>query len=90
MLHTTAERKTSCGKDWHSACLRCERCSKTLTPGGHAVRDDKPYCHTPCYATLFGPSGNFILLLVDQVLKLYILLLLGFGAGGSSYKYDQK
>lgn len=52
-----AERKTSCGKDWHSACLRCERCSKTLTPGGHAVREDKPYCHTPCYATLFGPSG---------------------------------
>lgn len=52
-----AERKTSMGKDWHSACLKCERCSKTLTPGGHAVKEDKPYCHTPCYATLFGPQG---------------------------------
>lgn len=27
---------TSLGKDWHRPCLRCERCGKTLTPGGHA------------------------------------------------------
>ena len=32
----TAERKTSLGKDWHSACLRCEKCKKTLAPGSHA------------------------------------------------------
>jgi hypothetical protein len=31
-----AEKVTSLGKDWHRPCLRCERCSKTLTPGGHA------------------------------------------------------
>lgn len=24
------------GKDWHRPCLKCERCKKTLTPGGHA------------------------------------------------------
>jgi hypothetical protein len=31
-----AERKTSLGKDWHRGCLRCAKCSKTLTPGSHA------------------------------------------------------
>ncbi|GBN55352.1 hypothetical protein AVEN_23739-1, partial [Araneus ventricosus] len=31
-----AERLTSLGKDWHRACLRCEKCNKTLTPGSHA------------------------------------------------------
>lgn len=63
------------GKDWHSACLKCERCSKTLTPGGHAVREDKPYCHTPCYATLFGPQGTFTLLTYckNDFLKLIVL-----------------
>ncbi|XP_063226413.1 cysteine-rich protein 1-like isoform X1 [Bacillus rossius redtenbacheri] len=52
-----AERKTSLGKDWHSACLRCEKCNKTLTPGGHAEHEGKPYCNQPCYAALFGPGG---------------------------------
>ncbi|ODM91390.1 Cysteine-rich protein 2 [Orchesella cincta] len=52
-----AERKSSLGKDWHSSCLRCERCNKTLTPGGHAEHDGKPFCHKPCYAYLFGPTG---------------------------------
>ncbi|OXA60048.1 cysteine-rich protein 1 [Folsomia candida] len=52
-----AERKSSLGKDWHSACLRCERCNKTLTPGSHAEHDNKPYCNRPCYAVLFGPTG---------------------------------
>lgn len=28
-----AERKTSLGKDWHGACLKCEKCNKTLVPG---------------------------------------------------------
>jgi hypothetical protein len=53
-----AEKKTSMGKDWHAACLKCERCSKTLTPGGHAVHEEKAYCHKPCYAALFGPKGD--------------------------------
>nr|XP_030739008.1 cysteine-rich protein 2 isoform X2 [Globicephala melas]XP_030739009.1 cysteine-rich protein 2 isoform X2 [Globicephala melas] len=52
-----AEKVSSLGKDWHRFCLRCEHCSKTLTPGGHAEHDGKPFCHKPCYATLFGPKG---------------------------------
>lgn len=55
---SAAERKTSLGKDWHSACLRCEKCNKTLTPGSHAEHDGKPYCNQPCYAALFGPAGK--------------------------------
>uniref|UniRef100_A0A8D0N7T8 Cysteine-rich protein 1 n=1 Tax=Sus scrofa TaxID=9823 RepID=A0A8D0N7T8_PIG len=31
-----AERVTSLGKDWHWPCLKCEKCGKTLTSGGHA------------------------------------------------------
>ena len=34
--NVVAERKTSLGKDWHAACLKCARCKKTLTPGSHA------------------------------------------------------
>lgn len=60
---STAERKTSLGKDWHSACLRCEKCNKTLTPGSHAEHDGKPYCHQPCYSALFGPGGQHNILL---------------------------
>ncbi|KYN02327.1 Cysteine-rich protein 1 [Cyphomyrmex costatus] len=52
-----AERKTSLGKDWHGSCLRCEKCNKTLTPGGHAEHEGKPYCNHPCYSALFGPGG---------------------------------
>uniref|UniRef100_A0A8B9LL87 Cysteine-rich protein 2-like n=1 Tax=Astyanax mexicanus TaxID=7994 RepID=A0A8B9LL87_ASTMX len=52
-----AEKVTSLGKDWHKFCLKCERCSKTLNPGGHAEHDGKPYCHKPCYAALYGPKG---------------------------------
>ncbi|XP_047657287.1 cysteine-rich protein 2-like isoform X2 [Tachysurus fulvidraco] len=52
-----AEKVMSLGKDWHRPCLRCERCSKTLAPGGHAEHDGQPYCHKPCYAVLFGPKG---------------------------------
>uniref|UniRef100_A0A673H207 LIM zinc-binding domain-containing protein n=1 Tax=Sinocyclocheilus rhinocerous TaxID=307959 RepID=A0A673H207_9TELE len=50
----TTEKVSSLGKDWHKFCLKCERCSKTLTAGGHAEHDGKPYCHKPCYAALFG------------------------------------
>lgn len=31
-----AERVTSLGKDWHRPCLKCEKCGKTLTSGGHS------------------------------------------------------
>uniref|UniRef100_A0A3B4BFP4 LIM zinc-binding domain-containing protein n=1 Tax=Periophthalmus magnuspinnatus TaxID=409849 RepID=A0A3B4BFP4_9GOBI len=46
---------------WHRPCLACERCHKTLTPGGHAEHDGQPYGHKPCYAVLFRPK--------DQILK---------------------
>ncbi|XP_015749371.1 PREDICTED: cysteine-rich protein 1-like isoform X2 [Acropora digitifera] len=52
-----AERVSSLGKDWHRGCLRCTKCNKTLTPGGHAERKGQPYCHKPCYAAEFGPKG---------------------------------
>uniref|UniRef100_A0A8I5ZKT7 LIM zinc-binding domain-containing protein n=1 Tax=Rattus norvegicus TaxID=10116 RepID=A0A8I5ZKT7_RAT len=52
-----AEKASSLGKDWHKFCLKCERCNKTLTPGGPAEHDGKPFCHKTCYATLFGPKG---------------------------------
>lgn len=58
LLQPTAEKVSSLGKDWHKFCLKCERCNKTLTPGGHAEHDGKPFCHKPCYATLFGPKGK--------------------------------
>uniref|UniRef100_A0A672R4M1 Cysteine rich protein 3 n=1 Tax=Sinocyclocheilus grahami TaxID=75366 RepID=A0A672R4M1_SINGR len=48
---------SSLGKNWHRFCLKCERCSKILSPGGHAEHDGLPYCHKPCYGTLFGPKG---------------------------------
>lgn len=31
-----AEKVTSLGKDWHKLCLKCDRCNKILTTGGHA------------------------------------------------------
>ncbi|KAA8582892.1 hypothetical protein FQN60_015438 [Etheostoma spectabile] len=31
-----SEKVSSLGKDWHKFCLKCERCNKTLNPGGHA------------------------------------------------------
>ncbi|XP_059213180.1 cysteine-rich protein 2-like isoform X2 [Centropristis striata] len=52
-----AEKVSSLGKDWHKFCLKCERCNKTLNPGGHAEHDGTPYCHKPCYAALFGPKA---------------------------------
>ncbi|NWH77920.1 CRIP1 protein, partial [Piaya cayana] len=57
LLSVAAEKVTSLGKDWHRPCLRCEKCNKTLTSGGHAEHDGKPYCNHPCYAALFGPKG---------------------------------
>lgn len=54
---STAERVTSLGKDWHRPCLKCEKCGKTLTSGGHAEHEGKPYCNHPCYAAMFGPKG---------------------------------
>ncbi|XP_055005700.1 cysteine-rich protein 2-like [Boleophthalmus pectinirostris] len=52
-----AEKVSSLGKDWHKFCLKCERCNKTLNPGGHAEHDGRPFCHKPCYAAMFGPKG---------------------------------
>ncbi|KAG7155776.1 Cysteine-rich protein 2-like [Homarus americanus] len=60
LIKTAAERKTSLGKDWHSFCLKCEKCNKTLTPGSHSEHQSKPYCTTPCYGALFGPGGMSI------------------------------
>lgn len=36
LVSLAAEKVSSLGKDWHKFCLKCERCNKTLTPGGHA------------------------------------------------------
>ncbi|XP_072266151.1 cysteine-rich protein 3 [Pyxicephalus adspersus] len=52
-----AEKVMSLGRNWHRPCLRCQRCNKTLTAGGHAEHDGQPYCHVPCYGLLFGPKG---------------------------------
>ncbi|XP_053093397.1 cysteine-rich protein 3 isoform X2 [Pangasianodon hypophthalmus] len=52
-----AEKVSSLGKNWHRFCLKCERCNKILSPGGHAEHEGLPYCHKPCYGTLFGPKG---------------------------------
>uniref|UniRef100_A0A671YX93 LIM zinc-binding domain-containing protein n=1 Tax=Sparus aurata TaxID=8175 RepID=A0A671YX93_SPAAU len=57
-----AEKVTSLGKDWHRPCLKCEKCKKTLSAGGHAEHEGKPYCNKPCYAALFGPGGKNVLL----------------------------
>ncbi len=62
-MNVLAERKTSLGKDWHSACLRCEKCNKTLVPGRHAEHEGKPYCDKPCYSALFGPKGDHFITL---------------------------
>uniref|UniRef100_A0A8D2LCY5 LIM zinc-binding domain-containing protein n=1 Tax=Varanus komodoensis TaxID=61221 RepID=A0A8D2LCY5_VARKO len=53
-----SEKVTSLGKDWHRPCLKCEKCGKTLTSGGHAEHEGKPYCNHPCYSALFGPKGK--------------------------------
>ncbi|XP_005996726.1 cysteine-rich protein 3 isoform X2 [Latimeria chalumnae] len=52
-----AEKVMSLGRNWHRPCLRCERCKKTLAPGGHAEHEGRPFCHVPCYGYLFGPKG---------------------------------
>lgn len=64
LVPAAAEKVTSLGKDWHRPCLRCERCSKTLTPGGHAeVRAATPgpaprCCAVPGCATARGQRGS--------------------------------
>ncbi|XP_033122306.1 cysteine-rich protein 1-like [Anneissia japonica] len=52
-----AEKVTSLGKDWHKMCLKCKLCNKLLSSGGHAQHNGEPYCHQPCYAKEFGPTG---------------------------------
>lgn len=49
LLSMAAEKVTSLGKDWHRPCLRCEKCNKTLTSGGHAeVRFAAQEVPVPC------------------------------------------
>lgn len=49
LLSLAAEKVTSLGKDWHRPCLRCEKCNKTLTSGGHAeVRFAVQEVPVPC------------------------------------------
>ncbi|KAI3636300.1 hypothetical protein MIR68_005652 [Amoeboaphelidium protococcarum] len=52
-----AEKVTALGKDWHRACLKCNKCSKSLTSGKFLENSGKGYCEKPCYAELFGPKG---------------------------------
>ncbi|XP_032082722.1 cysteine-rich protein 1 [Thamnophis elegans] len=52
-----AEKSHLPWEDWHRPCLKCEKCKKTLSAGGHAEHEGKPYCNYPCYAALFGPKG---------------------------------
>eukprot|EP00042_Codosiga_hollandica_P036284 m.275307 g.275307 ORF g.275307 m.275307 type:complete len:655 (-) comp54848_c0_seq10:449-2413(-) len=50
-----AERRVSCGREYHPQCLRCAGCRKILAPGQHAEHHGIPYCTRPCYAEIFGP-----------------------------------
>uniref|UniRef100_A0A8C9J7P2 LIM zinc-binding domain-containing protein n=1 Tax=Panthera tigris altaica TaxID=74533 RepID=A0A8C9J7P2_PANTA len=55
---SAAERVTSLGKDWHRPCLKCEKCGKTLTSGGHAeVGVTAP--HGPCFGRGGAESHTF-------------------------------
>ncbi|CAL8273376.1 unnamed protein product [Merluccius merluccius] len=35
-IDTFSEKVSSLGKEWHKLCLKCDRCNKLLTAGGHA------------------------------------------------------
>eukprot|EP00035_Acanthoeca_spectabilis_P021748 m.439995 g.439995 ORF g.439995 m.439995 type:complete len:108 (-) comp18450_c0_seq1:136-459(-) len=52
-----AELVRACEKDWHKACLKCKKCSKTLASGSFLEKEGVPYCEKPCYQALFGPGG---------------------------------
>ena len=44
-FYLPAEKVQSLGKDWHRPCLKCTKCKKTLTSGGHAeVLQHSAYC----------------------------------------------
>jgi hypothetical protein len=45
----SAERKTSLGKDWHAACLKCGECNKKLNPGAHAEVRGDPTAKAPSH-----------------------------------------
>ena len=45
-----AERVSSIGKDWHRGCLKCAKCKKTLSPGGHSEVTYLEFSHE--YSTL--------------------------------------
>lgn len=71
----SAEKKTSMGVDWHATCLKCEKCKKTVQPGQHAVHDNKPYCHKPCYASTFGPTRKCYLFIKKKTFSLNVRFL---------------
>eukprot|EP00730_Choanoeca_flexa_P016774 TRINITY_DN7993_c0_g1_i1.p3 TRINITY_DN7993_c0_g1~~TRINITY_DN7993_c0_g1_i1.p3 ORF type:complete len:114 (+),score=3.64 TRINITY_DN7993_c0_g1_i1:951-1292(+) len=52
-----AERVNALSKDWHKACLKCEKCKKVLAAGSFLEHGGKPYCQTPCYQAEFGAGG---------------------------------
>uniref|UniRef100_A0A3P9L9I1 Cysteine-rich protein 2-like n=1 Tax=Oryzias latipes TaxID=8090 RepID=A0A3P9L9I1_ORYLA len=58
-----AEKVSSLGKDWHKFCLKCERCSKTLNPGGLLFLSCKPL-FAPLCALLrrvnIGGAGSYV------------------------------
>lgn len=66
----SAEKVTSLGKDWHRPCLRCERCSKTLSAGSHAevrpetsegvIKNDRNVIFKQSKCALFENRNSFV------------------------------
>lgn len=60
-----AERVSSIGKDWHRGCLKCAKCKKTLTPGGHSevthLEFSYAYSTLKCKALKASESENYVL-----------------------------
>ncbi|KAM7430329.1 Cysteine-rich protein 1 [Porites harrisoni] len=57
-----AERVSSIGKDWHRGCLKCAKCKKTLSPGGHSEvkRKNRLEIGTiPCVLSAENVVGNW-------------------------------
>lgn len=51
-----AEKQLAAGRCFHSRCLRCFDCGKTLDTGSLKSRESDIYCQA-CYAKKFGPKG---------------------------------
>lgn len=61
LVSPAAEKVSSLGKDWHKFCLKCERCNKTLTPGGHAEVRAARAGRVGAVLAFGGPGGMGIL-----------------------------